>query len=339
VEVMARFPMEEPSRVAEVRRFAGRVSRDEGLQELACANAEVVATEMATNLIKHAREGEILVTRLSESGRAGIELLSIDRGPGMSKVDECLRDGFSSAGSPGTGLGAIMRLSDEFDVFSQPDKGTVLVSRVWAPATREDSRLSVGSVSVPIRGEEVSGDNWAIQVADESSFSLIVADGLGHGLLASEASKEAIAAFRANADLTPGKTLDQVHRRLRGTRGAAVAIAKVDLAGSKIVYAGVGNICGAIAGGLRVQSMVSHNGTAGHEARKLQEFSYDLPASWTLIMHSDGITTSWNLDRYPGLMHLHPSIIAGILYRDASRQRDDACVVVVKAVVKASKLP
>jgi serine phosphatase RsbU (regulator of sigma subunit) len=249
----------------------------------------------------------------------------------MSNVDDCIRDGFSSAGSPGTGLGAILRMSDEFDVYSIPDKGTVLVSRIWASAPEQKSRFSIGSVSVPIRGEEVSGDSWAIHIVDGSSVSLIVADGLGHGLLASEASKEAIAAFRANVDCTPAIMLDQVHRRLRGTRGAAVAIAKIDLAGSVIKYSGIGNICGAIAGGLRVQSMVSHNGTAGHEARKIQEFSYDLPAGWTLIMHSDGLTTSWSLDRYPGLIRLHPSVIAGILYRDASRQRDDACIVVVNS--------
>lgn len=326
----ARFPIDEPSRVAEVRRFAGKVAREEGLQDVAAANAEVVTTEIATNLLKHAREGEIHITSLSEGGRAGIELLSVDHGPGMSNVDECIRDGFSSAGSPGTGLGAIQRMSDEFDIYSIPYKGTVLVSRIWASAPEQECRLSIGSVSVPIRGEEVSGDSWAIHVIDGSSVSLIVADGLGHGVLASEASQEAIAAFRANVDGTPVITLDQVHRRLRGTRGAAVAIAKIDVSGSMLKYAGIGNICGVVAGAVRVQSMVSHNGTAGHEARKLQEFSYDLPANWTLIMHSDGIATSWSLDRYPGLIRLHPSVIAGILYRDASRQRDDACIVVVK---------
>jgi anti-sigma regulatory factor (Ser/Thr protein kinase) len=323
------FPIDDPSRVAEVRRFAGRLARDQGLPELACASAEIVTIEIATNLLKHAIKGEILVRSLSRSGRAGIELLSVDRGPGMSNIDECIRDGFSSAGSMGTGLGAIKRLSHEFDAYSIPDKGTVLVSRTWSDGLAPAPELSVGSVLVPIRGEEVSGDNWAVHI-DETSASLIIADGLGHGILAAEASAEAIAAFRAHADSTPVVALDQVHRRLRGTRGAAVAIAQIDLATRKLKYAGVGNICGVIAGGPRPQSMVSHNGTAGHEARKLQEFSYEMPAQWTLIMHSDGITTSWNLDSYPGLIHFHPSIIAGVLYRDASRHRDDACVVVVK---------
>ena len=109
-----------------------------------------------------------------------------------------------------------------------------------------------------------------------------------------------------------------------------MAIARLELAELKVKYAGIGNICGAIAGREKMQSMVSHNGTAGHEARKLQEFSYNLPEQWTLIMHSDGITTSWTLDQYPGLIRLHPSVIAGVLYRDASRLRDDVCIVIVK---------
>jgi len=323
------FPIDDPSRVAEVRRAAAKIARDEGLTETACSEAEIVATEIATNLLKHATQGEIQLTNLFGCGRPGIEILSIDRGPGMSDIDRCSRDGFSSAGTAGTGLGAVARLSDEFDAYSIPGKGTVLMSRIWASDTNPIGSWSVGAVAAPIRGEEVSGDNWAIHLEADGA-SLIVADGLGHGVLAAEASQEAVTAFRNYAADSPVVALDQVHRRLRGTRGAAVAIAAIDAARSKMRYAGIGNICGVIGGGPRMQSMVSHNGTAGHEARKLQEFSYELPAHWTVIMHSDGINTSWNLDRYPGLIHRHPSIIAGVVYRDASRNRDDVCIVVVR---------
>ena len=323
------FPIDDPSRVAEARRAAGKIAREEGLDELRCANAELVTTEIATNLVKHANLGEIHLAGLSGIGTPGIEILSIDRGPGMSSIDQCIRDGVSSAGSPGTGLGAMLRLSDEFDAYSIPDKGTVLVARVFASPEMKPSYLWMGAVCVPIRGEEVSGDSWATNV-ENGYCTLMVADGLGHGVLAAEASKEAVMAFRSAPHANPALSMDQIHRRLRGTRGAAVAIAQIDLAKSKVKYAGIGNICGVIGGGDRMQSMVSHNGTAGHEARRVQEFDYSLPPRFTLIMHSDGINTSWNLDRYPGLINLHPSVIAGVLYRDASRHRDDACVVVIK---------
>jgi anti-sigma regulatory factor (Ser/Thr protein kinase) len=323
------FPIDDASRVAEVRRRVAAIAREEGLSETASAQAEVVATEIATNLFKHAKQGEMHLASLFQCGRAGVEILSIDRGPGMASIDNCARDGVSSAGTPGTGLGAIMRLSHEFDAYSVPDKGTVLVSRIWASEKNPMGGWTVSAVAVPVRGEDVSGDNWAIHL-EEDRASLMVADGLGHGVLAAEASQEAVTAFAGYATESPAVTLDQVHRRLRGTRGAAVAIARIEAGGRKLRYAGIGNICGVIGGGARMQSMVSHNGTAGHEARKLQEFNYDLPPEWTVIMHSDGINTSWNLDRYPGLIHKHPSVIAGVLYRDASRNRDDACVVVVR---------
>jgi anti-sigma regulatory factor (Ser/Thr protein kinase) len=323
------FPIDDPSRVAEVRRAAAKIAREEGLEEARCANAEVVATEIATNLVKHAKLGEIYLDSLSDTGRAGVEILSIDRGPGMSSVDQCIRDGFSSTGSPGTGLGAMLRLSDEFDAHSIPENGTVLVSRVYRSPETPPCGAWIGSLCVPIRGEEISGDSWGIHL-DASSATLILADGLGHGIMAAEASKEAVLAFRALPSFNPAAAIDQVHRQLRGTRGAAVAIARIDFAQSKVQYAGIGNISGVIGGGARVQSMVSHNGTAGHEARRVQEFSYNLPAQWALIMHSDGIHTNWNLDHYPGLIGLHPSVICGVLYRDASRSRDDVCVVVIK---------
>ena len=323
------FPIDDPSRVAEVRRAAARIAREEGLPETACSQAEVVATEIATNVLKHASQGEIHLSSLFQSGRSGIEILSIDHGPGMSNIDESARDGVSTAGTQGTGLGAIMRLSHEFDAYSVPGKGTVLMSRIWPSETNPMGAWSVGAVATPIRGEQVSGDNWAIHIEGDQA-SVMVADGLGHGVLAAEASAEAVKAFESYAKDAPVAVLDQIHRRLRGTRGAAVAVAAIDAAGRKLRYAGIGNICGVIGGGPRTQSMVSHNGTAGHEARKLQEFSYDLPPQWTVIMHSDGINTSWNLDRYPGLIHLHPSVIAGVLYRDASRNRDDVCIVVLR---------
>jgi hypothetical protein len=76
--------------------------------------------------------------------------------------------------------------------------------------------------------------------------------------------------------------------------------------------------------------MVSHNGTAGLEARKIQEFTYPWQDNAILIMHSDGLATKWKLEGYPNLINKHPSLIAGVLYRDFKRGTDDVTVVVVK---------
>lgn len=320
-------PVSEPSRVADVRRRAMAAADAEGLTTSRRDEVAIIATELATNLCKHAHDGKILITPLSRFGEPGVELLALDRGPGMLSLQACLADGFSTTGTAGTGLGAIRRLADDFDAFSEVDRGTVVVARILRSSTPEqadDYRL--GAVLVPCPGEEVCGDNWMARSVPGAT-SVIVADGLGHGLLAADASHAAVDSFQQQA-APPGAMLAKVHQALRSTRGAAVAIAQMDHHSRRVLYAGVGNIAGVLLGGARSQPMLSHNGTAGLEARRMQEFEYTAPENAILVMHSDGLHSSWSIESYPGLSRRHPSIIAAVLYRDASRGRDDVCVVV-----------
>jgi len=318
--------MDDPSRVAEARRLAFTIAREEGLDQAGISSAELVATEMATNLLKHAKNGEIHIARLSTQGSQGVDFLSIDKGPGIVSIEECLRDGYSGTGTSGTGLGAIRRISRTFDAYSEMGKGSVMLARISPPA---EAGMTVGWAGRPISGEDVSGDSWALRQEGETSL-FIVADGLGHGIQAAEASAEAISAFRTSSDTNPSQLVQRVHRALRGTRGAAVAVASLDRNKRVVRYAGIGNIAGYVVSPAKTQFMISHNGTAGHEATHFQEFLYPFPEASLLIMHSDGLSTSWNLGAYPGLQMRHPGVIAGILYRDASRSRDDVCVVVAK---------
>ncbi len=320
------FPIDDQSRVAEIRRTAERIAHEEGLDDNLKANASLVATEICTNLLKHAEKGVVFLSALSDHSGNGIEILAVDRGPGMSEVTRCLMDGYSSTNTSGTGFGAITRRSSEFDAYSEPGKGTVLVARV------QSSRASVtagGAVLKPALGEEVSGDAWAFARKDDN-LAFIVADGLGHGVMAARASSEAISAFRRSKDQTPVAVLQTIHASARRTRGSAVAVAYVDRAASAVRYAGIGNISGVLVGGSKPLMMISHNGTAGHHSPRLQEFSYPLPEQGLVIMHSDGLHANWNIDDYPGLRRRDPSVVAGVLYRDAARNRDDICVMVAK---------
>jgi hypothetical protein len=178
-------------------------------------------------------------------------------------------------------------------------------------------------------GEEVCGDAWAIQ-ADAGRCLLLVADGLGHGPQAAEASQTAVRIFRDNSRLGPSELLQELHRALRSTRGAAVAIAEVDTEAEAVRYAGVGNIAGTILAPGVDRSVISHNGTVGHQARHFHEFTYPFPAGATLVMNSDGLMTRWSLDPYPGLAVRDPALIAGFLYRDFRRGKDDVTVLVAR---------
>jgi anti-sigma regulatory factor (Ser/Thr protein kinase) len=326
------LPVDGSTRVAEIRRAVTAIAEAEDLDEDAVSNAAIVATELASNLFKHATAGEIHVASLSERGHPGVEILSIDRGPGIVDLGQCLVDGYSTVGTAGTGLGAILRLSNEFDAYSELSRGTVVVSRLYARpiAPAGLPPVVVGVVSRPVANEQVSGDAWAVSFT-EARAVVFVADGLGHGPLAAEASGKAVLAFRQSRNAATVAILQQVHAALQGTRGAAVAVAALSYDEATVRLAGIGNIAGRVVGLGTASQMVSHMGTAGYQARRFQEFAYRLPASAAVIMHSDGIISSWNLDDYSGLVDHDPALIAAVLYRDGTRGRDDVCVIVVKA--------
>jgi len=319
----------ETSQAGEARRLAQAIAERVGLDATEAGRVALVVTEAATNLVKHARGGELLIAALADDGSRGVGVLALDRGPGIPNVTQSLGDGFSTAGSAGTGLGAIRRCSTVFDIYSSP-AGTAILARIWsAPRTRPATpRLDVGAISVPIAGETVCGDDWA--VVERPSWTALVVDGLGHGAGAAAAADAAVATFRRYGSGTPTEILERIHTSLRGTRGAAAAVAELDRERRLVRFAGIGNIAGTILVDGTSRSMVSHHGVLGHEVRKIHEFTYPWPEGALVVLNSDGLTSRWDVCRYPGLARRHPTLTAGVLYRDFRRGRDDATVVVVR---------
>jgi len=333
-----RILVEESSKTAEARRFARTMAAKMGLNDTVAEQVSIVVTEACTNLLKHAGRGEIILHSSSEGLETTplLDVLALDQGPGMRNLQQSLRDGYSTGSTPGQGLGAIVRLSQDSDFYTIPQKGTGILARWWTehpkPSAPGQDKLRISAVNLPKPGEEVSGDAWgAVHYGDY--VVILLADGLGHGLEANVASMEAVRILRLHPDLSPAALLQRVHSALRGnTRGAAVAIARVDLAHSQLAFAGVGNISARIYSGAEPRHrLVSVNGTAGHHTERIQEFSYPWPSDGLLQLHSDGLATGTGLEAYPGLALRDPALIAGVLYRDFARGRDDSTVVVAKA--------
>lgn len=325
-----RVEVREQSQVGSARRLATTLAVRSGLPETDGARAALAATELATNLVKHAGGGHLLLRALDgDDGGPGVELLALDTGRGIASVSAALRDGYSTAGSNGTGLGAIARVSDVFDAWSRPEAGSVIVARVLARSTHPRAPIAVGAVCVPHPAEQVSGDAWT-SLVEQGRRSVLVVDGLGHGGPAAEAASTGVAIFRQARSTDAVDAVQRLHAGLRPTRGAALAVAVVDEGRGAVRYAGIGNVASTILANGTTRSLVSHHGTAGHDARRIQEFTYDFPRGAVLVMHSDGLTARWTLDRYPGILERHPVLIAALLYRDFGRGRDDATVVVVK---------
>ncbi|MBU1052639.1 MAG: SpoIIE family protein phosphatase [Proteobacteria bacterium] len=332
-----RTEVTEMSQVGEARRMAFEISAFIGLSETEAGTVSIIVSEIAKNLIKHAGCGEVLISPVQYRDEFWIDILGLDKGPGIAGMAQCMQDGYSTTGSPGTGLGAVKRLSTIFDIISAPAAGTAVLSRLIRKQEKVKQLpplMDIGVVNVPINSEQVSGDGWA--VAESSGRTvLMAADGLGHGVLASDAARAAEKVFREQSFLGPTELLEYIHNSIKHTRGAAVAIAEVTHAKNMLKYSGIGNITGILHTAEKSRNMVSMNGTAGGEARKMQEFAYPFaPAENSrqplIIMHSDGIATISALDRYPGIENRHPALIAGIVYKDFRRGRDDAMVLVAK---------
>jgi anti-sigma regulatory factor (Ser/Thr protein kinase) len=327
-----RLRVEESSHVGEARRLAASMGRTLGFDEVRTEHVSIVVTELATNLVKHAGGGELILRALPDDEIAGIEALSLDRGAGIGNVGESLRDGCSTTGSPGMGLGAIRRLSSLFDIYSRPGRGAAVLSRIGRqppPGSAPAHPLEVGAVCLPVMREEANGDAWALHQTRERAL-IMLADGLGHGPDAAEASAAAVDIFGNHPHDSPAEMIERMHAALCSTRGAAVAVTEMLLDRRVVRYAGVGNISGRIFSGDAFRSMVSHNGTVGMKASRIEEFTYPWPEGGLLVLHSDGLATHWNLDDYPGLWGRHPALIAGVLFRDHNRARDDGTVVVIR---------
>lgn len=316
--------LHDASQIGEARRLARRLAVEAGLAEPDAERAALVVSEAARNALVHGGGGEV-VLRAVGGGAVGpaLEILALDRGPGIADVEAAMRDGYSTAGTAGHGLGAIARQAQAFEVHTRPGGGVALYARVGA------AEGPAGVVCLPMRGERACGDGWAVRREGRRSLFLVV-DGLGHGAAAADASAAAVAALERAPDSSVVDVLERIHGALRATRGAAVSVLEV-IAGAPVArYGGIGNVSGSIwsAGGVR--RMVSLPGTAGHVVRRIQAFDYEWPDDGLLVLHSDGLAGHFDLSPASGLARRHPALVAGVLYRDHARGRDDVTVLVAR---------
>lgn len=315
------------SSVGEARRVSIAVAQRLGFEEGRRSDIGIVATEAATNILMHAATGELLICPFSHGNAAWLDIMALDSGPGIRNVDRAMEDGFSSTGTAGQGLGAIERLSDSASLYSQPEKGTAYWSRFVCGGSEPAS--AAGVVNIPVHGENACGDGFVIHT-DSSRSMYMVVDGLGHGAGASEAAAEAVATFNRHSQERLIDIVARCHDALKKTRGAAMSIAAVNHERQTVTYVGVGNVSATLITGTAARNLPSQNGTLGLVLPRVpQEYTYPFEQNTSLLMYSDGLSTKANLGSYPGLQSRHPALIAGILYRDFGRKRDDATALFV----------
>ncbi|MGA5036881.1 SpoIIE family protein phosphatase [Streptomyces capoamus] len=337
---MWEVPVHDSTRVRDARIAAREACGQADLAPERTAAAELVATELATNLLKHAGGGLMLVNLVvPPAGGPGtsVQVFSLDHGPGIADVDAALRDGWSTAdGSLGAGLGSCARSANAFDLYSRPGRGTVATARIDPePARRGASAAAVpaGGITAALAHAEQCGDAWT-WARSGSLVTLLLADGLGHGAKAAHASGAAVAELPHAAHLPPAEILRRLHGVLRSTRGAAVTVAQVDEERAELAFAGVGNAGARVRTGDSWTHLVSHPGIVG------AYFPANVPVRrvpWRrdslLVVHSDGLPSRWRPPEDPLLLAHDPSVVAAAILRDAGSParplRDDTSVAVL----------
>jgi len=324
----------ESSQVAEVRRAAAELALAEKMTETETGRLALIATEMSTNLVKYGKAGTVTLSRYVEGKHHGVQLVGVDSGPGIADFVAASRDGHSTAGSLGLGLGVIMRSATFFDVYSVPQQGTAMVARlahgvprkaVTAPAT-----LEYAARSRPKRGQVECGDAWSVREIGKRQLICVV-DGLGHGPLAALASRRALEVFAAaGPDDAAPSIVARAHEELKSTRGAVIAVLVLDPAAGTAEFCGVGNIVAAVYQGTETRHLLSIEGIVGYRVREMRRQQASWGPGALAILFTDGLSSRWSLARYPGLLTHHPSVIASVLFRDHARDSDDATLVVAR---------
>jgi anti-sigma regulatory factor (Ser/Thr protein kinase) len=323
------FDIDDTAAVGAVRRRTAALAADAGLDEVRAGDAALIASELASNVVKHARHGGALLGAARDGERRGVAIAVWDRGPGMN-LDACLRDGMSTAGTRGAGLGAVARIATRFDAYAAPGRGSVITATVLAADRAPPAgRFAIGGLCVPYPGLQVCGDGWDAHAAGDRA-TIIACDGLGHGDGAADAAAVVIAAFRAGPDAPLPAILERAHRAARATRGAATTVVRIDLARRELAVAGVGNVAAWLVGDA-IKQLVTQHGTLGQATPgQIREEHYPFPAGARVVLCSDGLKSRWNLDDHPGLVTRDPLTMAAVLWRDLARGRDDASVIVAR---------
>lgn len=121
----------EESDIATARRAARSAALSLGMDKYEVAEIEISVSELATNLMRHAGGGTIAVEQIEREGRAGLQIVSSDKGPGITDIPRAMQEGYSTGGTMGSGLPSVKRMMDEMEITSPSGKGTTIVAVKW----------------------------------------------------------------------------------------------------------------------------------------------------------------------------------------------------------------
>lgn len=327
----AEFVIAEKADCVSAQQEARRMAQAAGFGKENSEEIAIAVAELSTNLIKHAGQG-VLKLRSLRGVRSGIEVEAEDHGPGMTDVEQCFADGYSTAKSLGYGLGAVNRLMDEIDVTSSPGPGTHVICRKWIRPTTEPGTPRLWDVGVITRSRlfaEENGDAFVIKHRNQQLLVGVI-DGLGHGEQAQAAALAAQAYVQTHDDSPLDKIFLGAGRACRATRGVVMALARFSSA-VRMSFASVGNVEARVCGARERIALMPRRGIVGvDEAHvSVQEIAWD--PQWVFVLHTDGLRAHWQWDDFPELAAEPAREIAARLMRKLAAGNDDATVLAVRS--------
>jgi len=326
----------EKHHVGIARRRVLQFAKEIGFSDTELSEISIVVTELAENAINHGViEGKITCSSFEEARREGIQIVYEDKGPGIAKIDIVMEDGYSSSKSLGIGLGAIKRLMSEFKISSNTSlnqPGTIIVTKKYIPPKEDLTKspheeMQFGVFSRSKLDEIYNGDSYFLKRFNGKTIAAVI-DGLGHGKDAFKAAAEARLYFFENYNKPLETIVNELHKRLRKTRGAVIAIALIDDVKSELEYVGIGNISTRIFDSPTPIRPYNYNGTLGYAIRNFKVSKYPWVKGTVIIMTSDGISGNYDPNKYPGLFKQHPIEIASIILKEHGKDYDDATILV-----------
>jgi anti-sigma regulatory factor (Ser/Thr protein kinase) len=320
--------LDDVSAIAGARRHAAALAQQLGFDTTRTGEVEIVVSELASNVVKHARGGDMALGVVRHGGTDRLRVVTIDSGPGSRDIEALVTDGVSTSGTLGIGLGAARRLATSLDLYSVPAVGTVAEAQ-FSDEPGPALPSTVAWLTRPLGGTGPCGDAVAHRDIPDGTL-VMLADGLGHGPLAAAASQRAAEVLRFSSSSSPAALLTEIHRALGSTRGAAVAVVRLETTTRRVVHASVGNVSGRLIGLGRPRTLTAQPGIVGHRMPRLREEVQPLEGVQALVLHSDGLSEKWSVDDLPGVLGHSAGALAAALLRQAGGRRDDAGVLTVR---------
>lgn len=312
-----------------------------GFTSVEIEKMELVCNEIVTNQIKHAQGSGMLQIWDPVNAKQSIDIFGLDYGPGIENLEHAKKDGTTTTGTLGKGLGAIERLSGENAIYTMIKDansvnswhGTAIWSRFTPGKKEKKGVLESGSYIRAFQDNFYNGDYIEIKNG-LGGLKWAHLDGLGHGKLAADAVVPARSIL--NEETCLEDKIASLSEKLKFGRGAVGVLGEIDASGKRLRISGVGDMQAYLIEDNERRAMNLASGILGRQHRSVVVNDIAFAQRAVAITASDGIK-SWNIETFPMLWRLHPQMIAFVMGNILARRSDDISLMVVRRTPEHKK--